>query len=114
MWRAVHFQMIVDAPVTEECPDGFTVVPDSEVIVARTAYRDNSSEYRYNGKKMSFKDVAVELRRLVIDLDHNRCLILQGEVQLRKSELSIGNWPNSEDDPLENGSFSSQSNTSCK
>jgi structural maintenance of chromosome 4 len=30
---------------------------------------------------MSFKDVAVELRRLGIDLDHNRFLILQGEVE---------------------------------
>lgn len=74
----MHFQHIQDS---ETNPDGFVVIPDSEVVVTRTAYRDNTSEYRYNGKKISFKILAVELRKLGIDLDHNRFLILQGEVE---------------------------------
>jgi len=47
------------------------------VVVTRTANRDNTSNYTYNGKKMPFKVLAQELRRLGIDLDHNRFLILQ-------------------------------------
>lgn len=77
---AVHFQHIQDSTTD---PDGFTVIPASKVIVTRAAYRDNTSEYRYNGKKITFKDLAVQLRKLGIDLDHNRFLILQGEVEMQ-------------------------------
>ena len=57
--------------------DGYSVVPDSEFVVSRTAYKDNSSQYQLNGKKVSFKEVAALLRGSGIDLDHNRFLILQ-------------------------------------
>eukprot|EP00039_Didymoeca_costata_P015826 m.274153 g.274153 ORF g.274153 m.274153 type:complete len:1308 (+) comp16286_c0_seq3:169-4092(+) len=73
---AVHFQQIID-----KGEDDFEVVPNSEVIVSRQAKRDNTSSYTYNGRKMPFKEVAQELRKLGIDLDHNRFLILQGEVE---------------------------------
>jgi len=53
------------------------VVPDSGFVVSRTAYKDNSSQYQLNGKKVSFKEVAALLRGSGIDLDHNRFLILQ-------------------------------------
>ena len=71
---AVHFQMIRDSGAAE---DAFDVIPGSEVIVKRFVRKDNTSGYSYNGKKMGFKELAVELRRLGIDLDHNRFLILQ-------------------------------------
>ncbi|KAI8743640.1 structural maintenance of chromosomes protein 4 [Biomphalaria glabrata] len=74
---AVHFQKIID----NEAGDGYTVVPNSELVVSRTAYRDNSSCYFLNGKKTNFKEVAQVLRSSGIDLDHNRFLILQGEVE---------------------------------
>ena len=73
---SVHFQNIIDGE-----GDDYTVVPNSEVIVKREATKENTSTYTYNGKKISFKDLAVELRKLGIDLDHNRFLILQGEVE---------------------------------
>lgn len=73
---SVYFQNIID---TEG--DNYTVVPNSEVVVTREARKDNTSIYTYNKKKISFKDLAVELRKLGIDLDHNRFLILQGEVE---------------------------------
>eukprot|EP00041_Stephanoeca_diplocostata_P037900 m.1458495 g.1458495 ORF g.1458495 m.1458495 type:complete len:1290 (+) comp25122_c0_seq1:152-4021(+) len=73
---SVYFQQIVDTD-----GDNFDVVPNSEVVVKREARRDNTSTYYYNGKKMVFKELAQELRRLGIDLDHNRFLILQGEVE---------------------------------
>lgn len=60
----------------------FTVVPDSGFVVARTAFKDNSSHYTVNGKKSVYKDVAALLRSKGIDLDHNRFLILQ--VRLKK------------------------------
>lgn len=57
--------------------DGYEVVPDSQFVVSRTAYRDNSSVYHLNGKKVLFREVASLLRGHGIDLDHNRFLILQ-------------------------------------
>ena len=49
----------------------------SEFVVSRTAYKDNSSVYHLNGKKVLFREVATLLRGHGIDLDHNRFLILQ-------------------------------------
>uniref|UniRef100_A0A8C5PS35 Structural maintenance of chromosomes protein n=1 Tax=Leptobrachium leishanense TaxID=445787 RepID=A0A8C5PS35_9ANUR len=72
----VHFQKIIDKE-----GDDFEVVPDSNFYVSRTAYKDNSSVYQISGKKKTFKDVGVLLRSHGIDLDHNRFLILQGEVE---------------------------------
>lgn len=67
--------------IIDEGGDSFRVVPDSQFSVARTAYKDNSSHYEVDGKKLQFKDVAKLLRKKGIDLDHNRFLILQGEVE---------------------------------
>ena len=72
---AVHFQKIIDKG------DDFEVVPNTHFVVSRTAFRDNSSYYQMNGKRCQFKQVARELRNFGIDLDHNRFLILQGEVE---------------------------------
>uniref|UniRef100_A0A0N5AHP7 Structural maintenance of chromosomes protein n=1 Tax=Syphacia muris TaxID=451379 RepID=A0A0N5AHP7_9BILA len=73
---AVNFQKIVDLP-----DGGYTVVPGSQFKITRTAYKDNSSRYFYNGKGMQFKEIAKLLRQVGIDLIHNRFLILQGEVE---------------------------------
>ncbi|CAL1547369.1 unnamed protein product, partial [Lymnaea stagnalis] len=75
---AVHFQKIID---TGPDDDQYTVVPNSELVVSRVAFRDNSSCYYLNGKKAAYKEVAQVLRGSGIDLDHNRFLILQGEVE---------------------------------
>ncbi|XP_010583275.1 PREDICTED: structural maintenance of chromosomes protein 4 [Haliaeetus leucocephalus] len=72
----IHFQKIIDKE-----GDDYEVVPNSNFCVSRTAYRDNSSVYHINGKKKTFKDVGILLRSHGIDLDHNRFLILQGEVE---------------------------------
>ncbi|XP_076435848.1 structural maintenance of chromosomes protein 4-like [Babylonia areolata] len=75
---AVHFQKIVDTGPGE---DEYTVVPDSKIVVSRTAFKDNTSAYSVNGKRANYKEVATLLRASGIDLDHNRFLILQGEVE---------------------------------
>ncbi|XP_066181779.1 structural maintenance of chromosomes protein 4 isoform X1 [Sylvia atricapilla] len=72
----VHFQKIIDKE-----GDDYEVIPDSKFCVSRTACRDNSSSYYINGKKKTFRDVGLLLRSHGIDLDHNRFLILQGEVE---------------------------------
>jgi len=71
----VHFQEILDKD------EGYDEIPNTKISVSRTAYRDNSSYYEINGKRAQFKDVAKLLRAKGIDLDHNRFLILQGEVE---------------------------------
>merc|ERR1712048_1359193 len=72
----VYFQKIIDKP-----GDDFDIVPNSQFTVSRTARRDGSSDYYMNGKKQTFKEVGTVLRSCGIDLDHNRFLILQGEVE---------------------------------
>ncbi|XP_071783972.2 structural maintenance of chromosomes protein 4 isoform X2 [Centroberyx gerrardi] len=72
----VHFQKIIDKE-----GDDYEVIPNSKFYVSRTANKDNSSVYHINGKKATFKDVGALLRSHGIDLDHNRFLILQGEVE---------------------------------
>lgn len=76
---SVHFQEIVD---TGDGDEDYKVVPSSEIIVSRTALRNNSSSYKLNGKTCKFKDVATYLDSKGINLDNNRFLILQGEVEM--------------------------------
>ncbi|KAM4742923.1 structural maintenance of chromosomes protein 4 [Anableps anableps] len=72
----VHFQKIIDKE-----GDDYEVIPNSKFYVSRTANKDSSSYYHINGKKATFKEVGTLLRSHGIDLDHNRFLILQGEVE---------------------------------
>ncbi len=64
-------------PFVQTGDDEYEVVPDSKFVVSRAAFKDNSSYYRVNGKKATYKEVATLLRASGIDLDHNRFLILQ-------------------------------------
>lgn len=72
----VFFEKIIDLP-----GDDFEVVPNSQFRVCRVARKDGSSDYYMNGKKATFKEIGTILRACGIDLDHNRFLILQGEVE---------------------------------
>lgn len=58
-------------------PDAFEAVPVSQLIVTRTAYKNNSSRYSINGRQSTYTDVQTLLKGRGIDLDHNRFLILQ-------------------------------------
>ncbi|XP_077541777.1 structural maintenance of chromosomes 4-like protein gluon [Haemaphysalis longicornis] len=72
----VHFQRVIDVD-----ENAFEVVPNSAFVVGRTAHRDNSSYYTVDGRRCTFKEATKLLRSFGIDLDHNRFLILQGEVE---------------------------------
>jgi structural maintenance of chromosome 4 len=72
----VHFNEVMDQP------DGSaTVVPNSEIVVARRAFKNNSSKYYINGRTSDFTTVTTLLKGKGVDLDHKRFLILQGEVE---------------------------------
>ncbi|KAG5639651.1 hypothetical protein H0H81_008812 [Sphagnurus paluster] len=73
----VHFREIIDLPG----PDDFEVVPESQLVVMRQAFKNNSSRYTINGKASTYTEVQTLLKGRGIDLDHNRFLILQGEVE---------------------------------
>lgn len=60
---------------------GHVVIPDSELIISRKAFRNNSSKYYINGKTSDFTTVTTLLKDKGVDLDHKRFLILQGEVE---------------------------------
>ncbi|CAG8544867.1 13952_t:CDS:10, partial [Acaulospora colombiana] len=73
----VHFQEIHDLPGQ----DDFEVVPHSELVISRQAFRNNSSKYFINGRSSNYTEVTSLLKKRGIDLDHKRFLILQGEVE---------------------------------
>lgn len=56
-------------------------VPGTAFVVSRVAGRDNLSSYYVDGKKTDMKKVTEMLKGKGIDLDNNRFLILQGEVE---------------------------------
>ena len=103
---AVHFQEIIDTTV-EGDENSYNVVDGSQFVVSRTVFKDNSSYYEIDGKRKQFKvsfssrkkipygttrdfhhfficsfqEVSTLLKKRGVDLDHNRFLILQGEVE---------------------------------
>jgi structural maintenance of chromosome 4 len=72
----VYFEEIIDKP-----GDDYDVVKGSEFVVSRVAFRDNSSKYYLDDKTKSVGEITTLLKAKGIDLDHNRFLILQGEVE---------------------------------
>ena len=87
----IHFQMVIDDPVI---PQKAEVVPDSELIISRKAFRNNQSLYYINGKTSNYTEVTNLLKGKGIDLDHKRFLILQGEVESIAQMKSKGEGDN--------------------
>ncbi len=88
---SVFFQEIVDVDddVNDDDDDAdpalvetYQVVPGTETVVTRIAKKDNTSQYKLNHKNCSFRTIAAYLSSKGIDLDNNRFLILQGEVEM--------------------------------
>lgn len=76
----IHFHRIIDHG-GEESSLHYETVPGSDLVVTRTAYRNNRNVYTVNGASSSYAEVTNLLRTQGIDLDHKRFLILQGEVE---------------------------------
>lgn len=73
----VHFQMVMDQPGDAAA----AVLPESQLVISRRAFKNNSSKYYINGKTSDFTTVTTLLKDRGVDLDHKRFLILQGEVE---------------------------------
>ncbi|XP_053981159.1 structural maintenance of chromosomes protein 4 [Hylaeus volcanicus] len=73
---SVHFQQIIDKSDVD-----YDIVPNSDFVISRTAFKDNSSYYELNEKKVPIKEIVKVLKSYGVDLTHNRFLILQGEVE---------------------------------
>ncbi|GAB2212621.1 hypothetical protein Droror1_Dr00020598 [Drosera rotundifolia] len=73
---SVYFQEIIDRNDGE-----YEVVSGSEFVINRVAFRDNSSKYYINDQASNFTEVTKKLKGKGVDLDNNRFLILQGEVE---------------------------------
>ncbi|KAK2578285.1 hypothetical protein KPH14_007650 [Odynerus spinipes] len=73
---SIYFHHIIDKE-----GDDYDVVPNSEFVISRTAFKDSTSYYELNRRKVQFKEIAKLLRSHGVDLDYNRFLILQGEVE---------------------------------
>uniref|UniRef100_A0A0E0A158 Structural maintenance of chromosomes protein n=1 Tax=Oryza glumipatula TaxID=40148 RepID=A0A0E0A158_9ORYZ len=73
---SVHFQEIIDLD------DGnYRAVEGSDFIITRVAFCDNTSKYYINDRGSNFTEVTKLLKGKGVDLDNNRFLILQGEVE---------------------------------
>ena len=75
---SVYFHEIID---TGDGDEDYEIIPDSEVVLSRVARRDNTSVYQWNGVTKPMSEIAKYLQRKGVDLQHNRFLILQGEVE---------------------------------
>jgi structural maintenance of chromosome 4 len=72
----VHFEEVMDLPGGKH-----EVVADSQLIISRKAFKNNTSKYYMNGRESNFTAVTTLLKERGVDLDHKRFLILQGEVE---------------------------------
>ncbi|CDW85429.1 structural maintenance of chromosomes protein 4-like [Stylonychia lemnae] len=61
--------------------NSYKVVPGSNFEVSRTVYKNGSSKYFINGNDCGYEQMTELLKSKGIDLNHNRFLILQGEVE---------------------------------
>lgn len=57
------------------------MIPNSDFCVTRTVNSDGSSKYYWDKKSIKPEQLRTLLKEQGIDLDHNRFLILQGEVE---------------------------------
>ena len=56
-------------------------VPGSSFTISRTVFRNNTSIYKINEEDSTYEELKNLLNSKKIDLEHNRFLILQGEVE---------------------------------
>ena len=77
---SVHFQLIVDTPHGAS-DDSYAVLPQSAFTLTRSANRASTSTYYLDGRVVPYSTVSSLLKQHHVDLDNNRFLILQGEVE---------------------------------
>ncbi|KAJ9459953.1 Structural maintenance of chromosomes protein 4 [Diplonema papillatum] len=74
----VYFQEIIDY---EDSDSDFDPILGTELSITRSCNIDGQSHYYINNVKSTYLKVTSLLKEKGVDLDHNRFLILQGEVE---------------------------------
>ncbi|XP_058102430.1 structural maintenance of chromosomes protein 4-like [Magnolia sinica] len=59
----------------------YEAIAGSDFVITRVAFRYDSSKYYINDRGSNFTEVTKKLKGKGVDLDNNRLLILQGEVE---------------------------------
>ncbi|KPI83782.1 hypothetical protein ABL78_7182 [Leptomonas seymouri] len=77
----VNFVRVRETAAEEKDPDQRQVVPNTELHIKREIYRSGVSQYYIDGARSTQKEVMECLIAQGVDLEHNRFLILQGEVE---------------------------------
>lgn len=77
----VNFVEVRETEEDSADPQQRLEMPGTEVCVKREVHRNNASQYYINGARCTQKEVVTMLTGRGVDLDHNRFLILQGEVE---------------------------------
>ncbi|CAI2385581.1 unnamed protein product [Moneuplotes crassus] len=76
---SIYFQEIIDF-INDESK--YEPIRNTQFVISRIGFRDNKSKYYFNNEECLLSDVARILKEKGIDLQHNRFLILQGEVEM--------------------------------
>ncbi|KPA78319.1 hypothetical protein ABB37_06453 [Leptomonas pyrrhocoris] len=77
----VNFIRVRETAAEEKDPEQRQEVPNSELRIRREVYRSGVSQYYIDGARSTQKEVMECLIAHGVDLEHNRFLILQGEVE---------------------------------
>jgi structural maintenance of chromosome 4 len=69
--------------------ENYKVVPGSDFVLKRVAFRDNTSKYFIDNCASSFTEVTKILKTKGVDLEHNRFLILQVRISFHKTPVCV-------------------------
>lgn len=78
---SVHFVRLADGGERQRDPDCRHEIPGSGLSIKREVYKGGASQYFIDGVKTTQREVVERLVAEGVDLEHNRFLILQGEVE---------------------------------
>jgi structural maintenance of chromosome 4 len=77
----VNFMEVRETKEDADDPTQRLEIPGTELSIKREVHRNNQSQYFINNIRSTQKEVVATLTEKGVDLDHNRFLILQGEVE---------------------------------
>ncbi|CUG91447.1 Hypothetical protein, putative [Bodo saltans] len=77
----VNFIEVRETKEDADDPTQRLEIPGTELSIKREVHRNNQSQYFINNIRSTQKEVVATLTEKGVDLDHNRFLILQGEVE---------------------------------
>ena len=82
-----YLNSISISPISQPNSDDFEPIPNSELIISRHAFKNNTSKYYINGRLSNHTELTALLRERGIDLDHKRFLILQVRMSVNSIQV---------------------------